>query len=105
MSSPEPARVLAALGDPTRLELVRRLADGDARSIRRLGDGLDLSRQAVTKHLKVLERAGVVVARRVGREQHFELDPEPMREVRDLLDAVSARWDAALERLRAQVED
>ena len=111
MSNPSPARVVkgpapvfAALGDATRLKLVRRLIDGQPRSIAQLADGLDLTRQGITKHLRVLQRAGIVRARSVGRESQFTFVPEPIARARSYLEAVSAQWDDALGRLKAFVE-
>ena len=69
--SKNPAPIFAALGDATRLKLVSRLVDGEPRSIAQLADGLALTRQGVTKHLRVLERAGIVRAKWVGRESQF----------------------------------
>lgn len=103
-SAAAPAVVFAALGDPTRLELIARLNDGQARSITHLADGLYLSRQAVTKHLRVLERAGIVRSRAVGRESRFAYVPEPIDLARSYLETVSAQWDAALCRLKSFVE-
>ena len=99
-----PAPVFAALGDATRLKLVGRLVDGEPRSIAQLADGLDLTRQGVTKHLRVLQRAGIVRAKSVGRESRFTYVPEPVERVRSYLETVSAQWDDALGRLRAFVE-
>ena len=79
-ASTEPVQVFAALGDRTRLHLVDRLSDGRARSIADLTEGAAITRQAVTKHLRVLERAGVVEAERVGRESRFVLRPAPIRQ-------------------------
>ena len=72
------ASVFAALGDETRLGLLAKLTTGEPQSIARLTSGTRLTRQAVTKHLRVLEGAGVVRAARVGRESRFALDPEPI---------------------------
>lgn len=99
------ARVFTALGDPLRLGLVGRLADGEARSLVSLSAGAGMTRQAVAKHLVVLEQAGVVARSRVGRESRFALRPEAVDAARDHLDRISAQWDAALGRLRAFVED
>jgi len=101
---PDPAAVFAALGDPTRLALVARLADGTPRSIRALAEGGALTRQAVAKHLAVLERAGLVAGVKTGREHRFIARPETIGEAREYLDRVAAQWDAALGRLRAFVE-
>ena len=99
------APVFAALGDITRLELVSRLSDGKQHSIAQLTQGLDLTRQAVTKHLHVLRRAGVVSCERVGRESRFVIRPDPIVKAREYLARASAQWDEAVERLRASVEE
>lgn len=100
----DPAPIFAALGDPTRLALLARLSDGQLRSISVLAADTDLTRQAVTKHLHVLEQAGLVRSRRIGRESRFGFRPEPLAEARAYLDRVSEQWDDALARLRAFVE-
>jgi DNA-binding transcriptional ArsR family regulator len=99
------ASVFAALGDETRLSVLTRLCDGRRESIARLTAGTRLSRQAATKHLRVLARAGVVRSVKVGRESLFEIEPRPIAEARDYLDQVSRQWDDALARLKAHVED
>ena len=96
--------VFAALGDETRLRLVAKLCGGRARSISQLTAGSRLTRQAITKHLRVLERAGIVHSVRAGRESLFEFRPEPLVEIRKYLDFVSAQWDQALARLKSFVE-
>jgi DNA-binding transcriptional ArsR family regulator len=98
------ASVFAALGDETRLSVLGRLAKGEPQSIARLTAGTRLTRQAVTKHLRVLEGAGVVRSVRVGRESRFTLEPRPLDEARAYLDVVSRQWDDALARLKAFVE-
>jgi DNA-binding transcriptional ArsR family regulator len=99
------ATVFAALGDETRLSVLGRLSRGEPQSISRLTSGTSLSRQAVTKHLRVLEHAGVVRSIRSGRESLFALEPKRIEELRDYLDEVSRQWDDALARLKAHVED
>jgi len=99
------AQIFSALGDPTRLAILARLGDGRAASISALSAGEPLTRQAMTKHLKVLEGAGLVSSVRVGRESRFRLEPGSLDEARAYLDSVSAQWDGALERLRAHVEE
>jgi DNA-binding transcriptional ArsR family regulator len=99
-----PAAVFAALGDPTRLSLIGKLSAGPRLSISRLAEGSALTRQAVTKHLRVLETAGVVGSERSGREALYWLEPAPIAEMRSYLDAISRRWDDALARLKAFVE-
>ncbi len=98
------ASVFAALGDATRLSLVVKLCQGQPRSISQLTEGSELTRQAITKHLRVLERAEIVHSVRTGRESRFELDPEPMEELKKYLDLVSAQWDQAVSRLKSFAE-
>ena len=99
-----PAPVFAALGDATRLKLLGRLIDGQPRSIAQLADGLDLTRQGITKHLRVLQRAGIVRAKSVGRESQFSYVAEPVDRARSYLEQVSSQWDDAVARLKAFVE-
>jgi DNA-binding transcriptional ArsR family regulator len=99
------ARVFAALGDETRLALLARLYDGRRRSISELTEGSKLTRQAITKHLRVLERVRVVHSVRAGRESLFEFDPQPMEELKEYLEVVGRQWDEALLRLKAFVEE
>lgn len=99
------AQLFAALGDSTRLQLIDRLGSGKHNSIAGLGGGMKLSRQGVTKHLRVLESAGVVKSVRVGRELHFLLVPEALTPLQEYLEIVSAQWDDAIERLRSFVEE
>src|SRR5579875_1711879 len=91
---PAKALLLAALGDATRLSLVARLGNGEQCSISVLTQGGQISRQAVTKHLRVLQRARIVRQRWVGRESLFQLDPRPIHELSVFLDSVSRQWDA-----------
>jgi len=98
------APIFAALGDETRLALVAKLSTGKPSSIARLTEGTRLTRQAVTKHLRVLEDARIVRSMRAGRESLFELDPAPIRQVGEYADVVSERWDQALARLNTFVE-
>ena len=104
------AMVFAALGDETRLALVARLCDGRRYSISQLtksqaAGSSRLTRQAVTKHLRVLERVRIVHGVRSGRKSLFELDLKPIEELREYLTLVSAQWDQALGRLKAFVEE
>src|ERR1700730_6313756 len=99
------APVFAALGDETRLSLVAKLCRGPRCSISQLTEGSKLTRQAITKHLRVLERAGVVHSVRRGRQSLFKFDPQPITGIKQYLDLVSEQWDQALSRLKAFVED
>jgi len=98
------ASAFAALGDGTRLALVAKLATGPPCSISQLTQGSRLTRQAIRKHLGVLESAGIVRSVRRGREHHFEFSPRPIDEMKQYLDFVSDQWDQALDRLKSFVE-
>lgn len=102
--SKAPAPVFAALGSVTRLELLSRLSDGKEYSITTLTDDLDLTRQAVTKHLQVLQHAGIVNRKRIGRESRFTIRPGSIKQAKDYLTRVSDQWDEAIARLRSTVE-
>lgn len=99
------SKLFAALGDDTRLRLVARLCDGGPSSITRLTTGSKLTRQAITKHLRVMEGSGLVHSVRNGRESVWKLDRRRLEEARRYLDTISKQWDAALLRLREFVEN
>jgi DNA-binding transcriptional ArsR family regulator len=99
------APVFAALGDPTRLGIVARLCTQGPQSITSLTEGSRVTRQAITKHLLMLEEAGLVRGEREGRERIWELSSKRLAEARHYLDQISQQWDAAIDRLRAFVED
>lgn len=102
MSSPPPAmtkptqaaRLFAVLSDPTRLALLVILRSGTSRSIARLSVNAGMTRQAVTKHLRVLADAGFVTATTVGRETHYVYLPGALNAARAALDAVAGDWRA-----------
>jgi DNA-binding transcriptional ArsR family regulator len=98
------APVFAALGDETRLRLVVRLSGEGPLSIAQLTQGGHVTRQAVTKHLRVLADAGIARSQPRGRERIWELEPEALREARAYLERVSAEWDVFLARLQRFVE-
>ena len=97
--------VFAALGDATRLQIVAQLSTSGPQSIVRLTEGADVSRQAVTKHLHALAEAGLVRSARAGRERIWQLQTKRLAEAHRYLDQISSQWDAAIDRLRAFVED
>ncbi len=99
-----PERVFAALGDPTRLKLIELLSDGQSRSIQELSAGGPISRQAMTKHLRVLEQARLVRSARSGREVRFRLEQAEIEHARNFLAKVAGQWEDALQRLAAHVE-
>ena len=92
--------VFAAVADPTRRLLLERLRLTGPTSISALGEGLPMSRQAVSKHLGILRASGLVRVRRDGREQLHELDPRPLQVVDDWLRPYAAAWDARIAALR-----
>jgi DNA-binding transcriptional ArsR family regulator len=98
------AAIFAALGDETRLGIVLRLSDGGPMSIARLTTGSQVSRQAITKHLRMMEEAGLVHCRRHGRESVWQLEQRRLRDARHYLRLISKQWDDALDRLRNFVE-
>jgi DNA-binding transcriptional ArsR family regulator len=99
------APIFAALGDETRLLLIAKLSGARPRSISQLTEGSRLTRQAISKHLRVLENAGIVRGVRCGRENRFEFDPTPIQQTMEYLDLVSEQWEHALLRLKTFVED
>jgi len=99
-----PSAVFAALGDDTRLRLVTRLSGQGPMSITRLTSGSKVTRQAISKHLRVMERSGLVRSSRHGRERRWRLNEQRLADARFCLDQISRQWDAALDRLRAFVE-
>lgn len=97
--------MFAALGDATRLRLLRRLSADGPLSISRLSQGTGVTRQAITRHLDTLGAAGLVRDARRGRERVFALDLKRLEKARQYLDHVAAQWDAAAARLKAFVEE
>jgi DNA-binding transcriptional ArsR family regulator len=99
------AAIFFALGDETRLGLVSRLCDAGPASIAKLTESFDITRQAITKHLRVMEDAGLVRRTRHGRASQWRLEPKRLAEARRHLDAISAQWDGALLRLKRYLGD
>lgn len=98
------APVFAALGDETRLMLVNKLSKGEPRSIAQLTEGSKITRQAMTKHLRVLEEAGVVSSNRTGRESHYVLELQGLHAMEEYLQFVGKAWENSLHRLKLFVE-
>jgi len=99
-----PAPVFAALGDENRLRLLVRLGAGEPMSISRLTAGSGITRQGVTKHLRVLAGAGLVRGARRGKESLWRVDRQRLEEARRSLDLISRKWDVALSKLKLFVE-
>lgn len=105
MSATIGAPLFDALGDPNRLRIIVRLCDVGPSSTTRITQAVPVTRQAATKHLQLLESAGLVVSMRRGRERLWTVQTEPLAEASAYLTQLSRRWDAAIDRLRAYVED
>src|SRR5437763_11336944 len=96
--------IFAALGEAIRLSMIAQLSSEGPLPTIQLKQRTDISRQAVTKHLRILEDAGLVRSDRVGRDRLWRVDTRHLVEVRKYLDQISAQWDQRLERLRTLVE-
>lgn len=97
--------IFAALGDSTRLSIVAKLIDGKPHSISSLTSGTKVTRQAVTKHLTVLENVGLVLNSKVGRESLYELNPKPLKSLQEYLDVIAAEWEQTLTHFKDYVEN
>ena len=97
--------VFAALADPTRRELFESLVRGGDDTATGLAARLPVTRQAVGKHLAVLERAGLVRTHRVGRESRYEPRTAGLTAAADWLTVLAAEWDRRLDRIKALAED
>jgi DNA-binding transcriptional ArsR family regulator len=100
-----PAEVFAALADPTRWEVLRRIAERGEGTATTLADGLPVSRVAVVKHLGVLDRAGLVEGRRLGREVRYRARPERLDATARWMAELASRWDERLLALKRLAED
>ena len=98
------ALIFAALGDETRLRLVARLCDRGPLSIVQLAAGFAITRQGITKHLRVMEQAGLVRRLQRGRESMWQLEQKRLAEARSYLQTISVQWDEVLGRLKTFVE-
>ena len=94
----------AAISDPTRRGILERLRREGALSVKQLADPLPISRQAVTKHLDVLERSGLIEHERRGRERAHRLKAEPLREIDDWLAPYRACWEERLDAMERTLE-
>ncbi len=101
MSEPTTSLVFSALADPNRRTIMQLLVRGDAATATSLSAELDISRQAVSKHLGLLAAAGLAQSTRSGRETIYRSDPRPLTEVNNWIAAVMSQWDARLDALKA----
>lgn len=105
MSGRDVGPIFEALADATRREVIRRIADRGETTATEIASGLEVTRQAVAKHLSALGQAGLVAGRREGREVRYHLTPGPLTEAMGWMADVGAAWDARLEALRSQLTD
>jgi DNA-binding transcriptional ArsR family regulator len=99
------APLFDALGDPNRLRIIVRLCDQGPSSTSQVTSAIPVTRQAASKHLQLLESVGLVTSSRRGRERVWTVQTEPLASASEYLNQLSRRWDAALDRLRAYVEE
>lgn len=96
--------IFAALGDETRLRLIARMSDAGPLSIASLAGGFDISRQAISKHLRVMNDAGIATSGRRGRETVWQLEPGGLADATKYLQSISKDRDDKLRRLKDLVE-
>lgn len=96
--------IFFALGDKTRLSIIGKLSAGCSLSATRLSDNAKVTRQNIVKHLRILEKAGLVSHQKQGREVLYTLDQARIKEAQQFLDDISVGWDRAIDRLRTSVE-
>lgn len=99
------APVFAALGDETRLRLVIFLSAAGPSSTATLTANVDVTRQAVAKHLRVMKEAGLVSSAYQGRDSVWQIEPTQLQEAQRCIELIASRWDQAIDRLRAMVEN
>jgi DNA-binding transcriptional ArsR family regulator len=96
--------IFAALADPMRRSLLVNLADHSPKTATQLAEEYPITRQGILKHLNVLEDAGLVAIHQQGREKRYSLTPEPLSELDQWIQAINAKWDARLQRLKEFLE-
>lgn len=96
--------MFAALADPMRRKLLEHLAEHSPKTATQLAGEYPITRQAILKHLTILEDVGLVAARQQGREKRYTLTPEPLGDVEQWVSEITARWDARLLRLKTMLE-
>jgi DNA-binding transcriptional ArsR family regulator len=105
VTTPPADDVFAALADPTRWRVLTLLAERGEGTATTLAGELPVSRPAVIKHLAVLDRAGLVEARRRGREVRYTVRPERLDATARWMAGLAAEWDARLEKLKRLAEE
>jgi DNA-binding transcriptional ArsR family regulator len=99
------APVFAALADPTRRDLLVKLAENSPKTATQLAQEYPITRQGILKHLNILEDAGLVAVYQHGREKRYTLTPEPLNDVDEWIKTISAKWDERLLRLKRYLEN
>ena len=102
MAADQLSATFAALADPTRRAILARLVDGDC-SVTELAEPFDMSMPAVSKHLRVLEQAGLITRRREAQFRHCQIDAAPLKDVADWADHYRHIWEQRLDRLDTYV--
>jgi DNA-binding transcriptional ArsR family regulator len=97
------SQTFAALADPTRRAILARLASG-ARSVTELAEPFDMSMPAVSKHLRVLERAGLIARGREAQWRPCRLQPAPIKDVADWAEGFREMWEQRLDRLETYLQ-
>jgi DNA-binding transcriptional ArsR family regulator len=95
--------VFHAISDPTRRQLLDLIAREDL-PVKTLAQAFAMSRPAISQHLRVLERAGLVIEKKVGREHHYHLRAAPLQQVNDWVQSYEHFWQNRLERLRDHLD-
>jgi DNA-binding transcriptional ArsR family regulator len=105
MATDQLSLTFAALADPTRREIIARLAEDGEITVNELARPFPLSVQAVSKHLKVLERAGLITRGRAAQQRPSRLQGAPLRDVEDWLERYREIWEGRLDRLARRLDD
>lgn len=105
MSGKQDQAVFLALADPTRRALIARLSQLEAETASSLARRFPITRQAISKHFAVLEEAGLVTSRQVGRERRYVLNPQPLQQANAWIESISNQWDQRLQRLQDHLSE
>ena len=98
-------RVFSALADTTRRRLLANLAESSPKTATQLAQEFPITRQGIMKHLNLLVEAGLVQSQTQGREKRYSFTPEPLQSVSEWIEAIEAKWDGRLQRLKVMVEE
>jgi DNA-binding transcriptional ArsR family regulator len=104
MAPDQLSTTFAALADPTRRAILARLATGEC-SVTELSEPFDMSMPAISKHLRVLEKAGLIARRREAQWRPCRLEPGPLKEVADWADRYRAIWEERFDHLEAYLQE